>query len=250
MTQVVATVPADQVLSLTSSVWRLSQQQDSGSLVGSAEIDRIIAGWPDAGHAAHLREFIRRIDALEPDVRREFTAAMDEVQIRSKLWLLGELAARRSLSGATLVVLGAWFGILPLLANWRLARPPARMTCIDISARACALGQEVVGPLYPNIDYRVADAMDLDYPSIVQQPSSVLVNTICEHLPDPLSWWARVAPGQFTVLQSNNYEACSDHVNCVQSLEQMKAQTPLSDVLFEGALPLGIMNRFMLIGVR
>jgi len=71
-----------------------------------------------------------------------------------------------------------------------------------------------------------------------------------EHLPDIGSWWNRLPPGQLVVLQSNNYFPWPDHVNCVHDVEEMKGQTPLSQVLFEGTLQLPVLDRFMLIGRR
>jgi hypothetical protein len=247
-----AAVPAGTVYGLTSLVWRHVQEGRAapGSFAQAPDVRRALDRIPDAGRARELRELVDRVDALDVTEQRLFTAAIDEIQVRSKLWLIDELTARHDIAGATLVVLGAWYGILPLLINWRLTAPPARMVCVDISADACALGEKVIGSRYPNIEYQVADAMRLDYRSLAHPPSSVLVNTICEHLADVPGWWLRVPAGQFTVLQSNNYDRCPDHINWVRDLDQMKAQTPLSKLLFEGTLRLPIFDRFMLIGHR
>jgi hypothetical protein len=78
-----------------------------------------------------------------------------------------------------------------------------------------------------------------------------VINTSCEHVLGLTDWWAHVPPGQLVVLQSNNYQGCPDHVNCVHSLGQFKHQVPMSDVLFEGVLhPADDLDRFMLIGHR
>jgi hypothetical protein len=242
------TLPADQVSALTAELWQLGQEPLAADLMEAPVIRQIIDSSQHAGVAPQLRSLVERIDALVPADRRLFTASIDEVQVRSKLWLIDELTRGRDLHGTTLVVLGAWYGILPLLINLRVQRPPARMVCVDISAEAAGLGRRVIEPLFDNIEYQVADAMDLDYPA--PEPSSVLVNTICEHLPDAPRWWARVPRGQLTVLQSNNYNLCRDHVNCVEDIEQMKAQTPMSELLYQGTLKLPIFDRFMLIGYR
>lgn len=247
--QTTSRLPADQIEQLTTALWRHTQDGAGGSLAEATAIRRAIDG-ADPEMSRELRALIDQIDTLSPDGQRQFTAAVDEIQVRSKLWLIDELTRLHDLDGATLVVLGAWYGILPLLINWRLERPPARMVCVDISADACVLGRQMIGPLYANIEYRVADVMDLDYPALARDPSLVLVNTICEHLSDAPGWWSRIPAGQLTVLQSNNYDLCRDHVNCVKSLDEMKAQTPLSGLLFEGVLPLPIFDRYMLIGHR
>ena len=234
----------DQIYAFTDALWRHVCADPDAPLATDPEIKQAIGG------AADLAALADRVDALSPADRHLFAWSVDEVQVRSKLWLIDQLIRRRDLAGASLTVLGAWYGILPLLMTWRLARPPERMVCVDISAEACALGERVVGALDRRIAYRVADAMDLDYPALAAEESSVLVNTICEHLADAPGWWARVPAGQFVVLQSNNYDACRDHINCVHSLAEMKAQTPLAELAFEGVLPLPIFDRYMLIGRR
>ena len=250
MLDTTAGVPATDVQQLTAAMWQHVIDKADGPLAEAASVHRVIGGVTDRGRARELGALVERVDALAVEQRWQFIAAIDEVQVRSKLWLIDELAARRDLAGATLVVLGAWYGILPLLFTWRLARPPARMVCVDIDADACALGRQLIGALYPAIEYRVGDVMELDYREWARDPSIVLVNTICEHLADATAWWARIPAGQLTVLQSNNYDRCPDHVNCVQSVDELAAQTPLTETLYQGVLHLPIFDRFMLIGHR
>jgi hypothetical protein len=144
-------VPAEQSYELTSTMWRHVQDGEDGPLSQVEDILRIIDRIGEADRRREVRALVDQVDALPPDRQRLFTAAVDPVQIRSKLWLIDELTARRDLGGTNLVVLGAWYGILPLLVNWRLDAPPARMVCVDISPDACALGETVIGSLYPNI---------------------------------------------------------------------------------------------------
>jgi hypothetical protein len=242
-------IPSDQLSLFMSVLWRIADTTPTALVGQDPEISRMIeASTPEVARA--LQRLVDRLDNLSSADRLHFAASVDEVQIRSKLWLIRELTHRTDLADAYMIVLGAWFGVLPLLIDLSLDRPPARMVCIDVDGGAVDLGRRVVQPLYSNIDYLVADAMDLDYADIARQPSSVLVNTICEHLDDVPGWWAQVASGQFAVLQSNNYDLCRDHVNCVASVEEMHAQTPMATVLYQGALHLPIFDRFMLVGIR
>jgi hypothetical protein len=197
-----------------------------------------------------LERFEQKLSRLSPQARAGVLGAMDEVQIRSKLWLIDELSRCRDLATTRLVVLGAWYGVLPLLINWRTARPPRRMVCIDFDLGVCEVGQALIGAMYDNITYECADVMDLDYDMLGKNPATVVINTICEHLPQLGDWWRLLPGGQFVVLQSNNYFACPDHVNAVHSLDELKHLVPLSKLLFEGVLPLPIMDRYMLIGHR
>ena len=241
-------VPADVVQDLTARVWCHVLDGSPASLTSSPELHNIIGRCESEERRQELWAFVERLSALRIAEQREFVPAIDDIQVRSKLWLIEQLCTRRDLKDATILILGAWFGVLPLLLNWRLAEPPRRMICVDISADACALGRRVTGALYSNVKYEVADAFALDYSDLGAHSHSVLVNTICEHLINAGDWWTGVRPGQLSVLQSNNYEQCRDHVNCVRNLEEMKAQTPLAETWFEGVLPLSLFDRFMLIG--
>jgi hypothetical protein len=212
------------------------------------EIRRLVGRCLDLGRRDELVRFLERVDGLSAPDRAELAAAMDEIQLRSKLWLIDQLGRHRDLSASCLVVLGAWCGILPLLVNWQLERRPPTMRCIDIDARATELGSRVVGACYTNVEFRRADVMDLDYAALGRDPRTIVVNTICEHLPRFDAWRQRLPDGLLVVLQSNNYFLCPDHVNAVHSLDELKQQARLSTIVFEGSLPLSVMDRYMLIG--
>jgi hypothetical protein len=61
-------------------------------------------------------------------------------------------------------------------------------------------------------------------------------------------WYASVPDGQRLVLQSNDYVAVPEHVNCVPDLATFRAQAPMHDVLFAGERAMRRYVRFMLIG--
>jgi hypothetical protein len=242
--QTESTVPADVLLDLSVALC------PRGPVAEPKTVEEILERCPDAERRAELWEFIHRIDTLPPEERSAIVESVDDVQVRSKLWLIDELTRLRDLAGAELLVLGAWYGILPFLMNLRLERPPAKMLCVDINPHPGEVGAEVFGSMYPNIHYQCADAMDYDYEPWSRNPAALVMNTICEHLPDLPGWWHLLPPGQLVVMQSNNYRLCCDHVNCVDGVEDMKAQTPMSEVLYEGVLPLSLFDRFMVIGRR
>jgi hypothetical protein len=242
------TISLDAVRSIASSI-RAHDDDNSTDPAPNVESRQALSS-VDPNRRDELQRFIDRLGVLTDEERWGLDDAMDEVQMASKLWLIDELIKSRDVASSSMVILGAWYGILPLLINWRVARPPERMLCIDIDAAALTAGERLIGALYDNIEYRLADAMTLDYEEIAQDPDSIVVNTICEHLPLFTTWWDRIPKGQFLVLQNNNYFLCPDHVNALESLDEMKKQAPMSEVLFEGALPLLKWKRFMLIGSK
>jgi hypothetical protein len=242
------TISLDAVRSFASSI-REHDDDSSTNPAPNVKIRQALRS-VDPNRRKELERFIDHLGVLTDEERWGLDDAMDEVQIGSKLWLIDELIKIRDIASSSMVILGAWYGILPLLINWRVARPPERMTCIDIDTTVLTAGERLIGALYDNIEYRCTDVMTLDYEEIAQLPDTIVVNTICEHLPRFATWWDRIPNGQFLVLQNNNYLLCPDHVNAVENLDAMKKQAPMAEILFEGALPVLKWKRFMLIGSK
>ena len=92
---------------------------------------------------------------------------------------------------------------------------------------------------------RTADMLELDYGA---QPFDLVINTSAEHLREFDRWYSRVPAGQLAVVQSNDYFACAEHVNCVADLAALRAQVPMREVLFAGEQAMRRYVRFMLIG--
>ena len=222
-----------------------------GPLVQAYFVREQLAHCDAIGRRAEVEQFVQNFDDEVTDkMRREFAISVHPVQVGSKLWLIDELGRHCDLAASSPVMLGAWYGILPLIINWRLASPPRQMVCIDSDSAVCEAGARMIGSLYANIEYCCADAMELDYNGLNTRYLPVVINTICEHLPDLADWWGRLPRGQLVVLQNNNYTECPDHINCVQSIGQFRQQCPLSEILFEGVLHFPELDRFMLIGRR
>lgn len=233
--------------------------EGDGPLVDARAIRQQLGRCDDAGALKELERFVTNVDVqfsriLEEsdrdevaEARRELAISLHPVQVGSKLWLIDQLVGRVELAGASVFVLGGWYGILLLLINWRAEVPPAEMTCIDIDARACAAGARMVGSLFENIQFRCADIMTLAYDGAAHM-RRIVINTICEHLPDVGAWLRLLPKGELVALQSNNLESCPDHVSCVHSIEEFAQQAPLREVLFQGTLHFPELDRFMLIG--
>ena len=244
-------LPPDLVSELGEAI-ALHLWEHDGQVLRAPAVVALLPRVAESGRGPEVEAFIRRVDAVLPDAaRRDFAIAVHPVQVRSKLWLLEQLGRHCDFAASSLLVLGGWYGILPLLANWTLAPPPPEMVTIDIDAAACDAGERIVGSAYANVAFRRADAMALDYRALGLAHPPVVVNTICEHLPDLAGWWARIPRGQLVALQSNNHRGCADHVSAVSSLDEFKRQLPVSELLYAGVLPLPPwLDRYMVIGRR
>jgi hypothetical protein len=197
-----------------------------------------------------LSSFTDNARRLGVTTHRRLAIALNRDQIPSKLWLIDRLSDAMPLQDRRILVVGGWYGILPLLLQclypaWRI-----RTDVIDVDPAACEVASILLEGLVENLTITCKDAIDVDYREVVQEPHSVVVNTVCEHMSNFLDWFSLIQPGQLIALQSNDHVGCSEHTNCVPSLETFEAQAPLSEVYFRGILPLANFRRFMLIGRR
>ena len=182
-------------------------------------------------------------------------AAFNKNQMASKLWLRESLLEAAGPVYANVKILGGWFGVLAavLLHDPRFAI--GRITSVDIDPRCEAIARSVNATHVRagKFDARTADMLDLDYgPPITSaadpRTADLVINTSCEHLADFGRWWDRIPGGQQVVLQSNDYFACDQHVNCVPDLATFRAQAPMSGLVFAGERRMKRYVRFMLIG--
>ena len=205
-----------------------------------------LAAWYESPFIADLRATLSRHP--EPDLG----GALNRNQITSKLWLAESLRQSAGTSFGTVTVLGGWFGVLGaiLLYDRRLAI--GRVVSVDFDPRCAAVAESLnaTSVRAGRFEARTADMRTLDYPEVdaMVAPPDLLVNTACEHVEGFDGWYRRVPAGQLVALQSNDYTAIADHVNCVPDLDAFRAQAPLAAELFAGMQPHKRYRRFMLIG--
>lgn len=207
----------------------------------------------------YLAEVLQtRIDAAPADLHHAF----NKNQIASKKWLLDEV--RSALGGrfGTVYVLGGWYGVLGamLLSDRRLEID--RVLSFDLDPQCAPVAERINRAFVAQTRFRAitADARTVDYdrlgakrangkrPSADREAPDLVINTSCEHMPCAAEWYDRVPLGMLQAHQSNDYFDCPEHVNCVADLEAFKAQLPMSELRYEGALARRRYSRFMLIG--
>jgi len=178
--------------------------------------------------------------------------ALNKKQTACKKWLVEELAAARGPELGSVHILAGWYGLLGamLLADRRLNVAHLTVLDIDPSCEEVALSLNATHAREGRFSFRQQDIYDLDYrdpPEGLTVPD-VLVNTACEHLADFDAWYGRLPEGMTLVLQSNDYVAIPEHVNCSETLDDFKRQAPMRELLYAGELTLDKYTRFMLIG--
>jgi hypothetical protein len=182
-------------------------------------------------------------------------AALNKNQITSKMWLADALQQSAGGEFGHVLVLGGWIGVLGAVLLHDARFSIARLVSIDIDPGCAPIARSLNATHVRTgrFEAETADMMEIDYaaaasPAAGTAPPTLVVNTSCEHLDDFGRWYARIPPGQLLVLQSNDYYACPEHVNCVPDLAALRAQAPMRDVLFAGERRLRRYVRFMLIG--
>jgi hypothetical protein len=175
--------------------------------------------------------------------------ALNKNQMASKRWLAESLFGVAGAPLGNVLILGGWIGALAavLLHDRRFAIE--RIVSIDIDPRCApvALSLNATHVRDGRFEARTADMRDVDYAA---ERADLIINTSCEHVADFGRWYARVPDRQRLVLQSNDYVACREHVNCVPDLAAFQVQAPLRETLFAGERPMRRYTRFMLIGTK
>ena len=175
--------------------------------------------------------------------------ALNGNQIASKRWLADSLFATVGERVGNVVILGGWMGALAAVLLHDPRFRIDRVESVDIDPR-CAPVAESLNDTHARTGRfaaRTADMLDIDYAA---ERADLVINTSCEHVVEFDRWYARVPDGQRLVLQSNDYVACREHVNCVADLAAFRAQAPMRDVRFAGERPMKRYVRFMLIGQK
>lgn len=170
----------------------------------------------------------------------EFRDMFSSGQLLSKQWAVSELSKIIKIQPRSMIITGSWFGTLGLLMKYQF--PTCRIVLLDIDPRCEKYITNIVYN-YPDIVPITGDMYDYKY------VEEIVVNTSCEHIPDVRKWLNLLPPRTTVVLQSNNFFAGHDHVNCVNSVSEFMKQTNLSDYQFSGEFKTPMYTRYMLIGL-
>lgn len=165
-------------------------------------------------------------------------------QIISKIWLTTMLNQQGLLMRKNVIICGGWFGTLSRLILE--ASYGSKVTSLDIDPR-CKVIAERFNRQYKDIER--FDAVEADMYSYDYTPFDVIVNTSSEHIPSISNWIEQIPKGRSIVLQSNNAFDVPDHVNCVNSVQELVEKTGLTKVFFAEQLVFPMYTRYMVGGV-
>ena len=193
--------------------------------------------------------------------------AFSRSQVKSKIWLISELAKIQEHFSNVLIMAG-WFGQLKAFYADKISYN--KMRIIDIERLSCEVSDYIFN-LTNLEDYKVksicADINNLilhknGYELILENFKEgtiikekflpdLIINTSAEHMPE--DWFNQIRfkgleNNPLLVIQSNNLFDVPEHTNCVYSTQHLLKKFPMREVLYEGELQLKGYKRMMVIG--
>lgn len=169
-----------------------------------------------------------------PHRAKDIAQSFDNKQIKCKQWLCDQLS-NISLKPSNIYLAGSWYGNT-LVPNLVSLYPDAKIRLHDVDEEVIYIAKNIYFKNYPLVKPDVVDCLSYEY-------HDFLINTSCEHM-QPLT----CRTGTHIALQSNNYREVEEHVNCVDSPEELADQYNLIDIYYMGSMEFEKYTRFMVIG--
>lgn len=185
-------------------------------------------------------------------------------QLESKKWLTTELKKIAGKEWGTVFILAGWIGSLAQfifdtdvevtkIRNFELDPVSCKMSERLINKQVLmdwkykAVNMDITLMSYPT--HYLVKRHDGSVCELYDEPH-VIINTSCEHIEHLQQWWSKIPAGTRVVVQNNNAFNIPDHIHCVKSLEEFKAQLPMAKIEYAGELALSDYTRYMMIGQK
>ena len=200
-------------------------------------------------------------DGAEGAVMPDLNDFLSRGQVRSKLWLVSELAKIVDGPIGNVLFYGGWYNfsahflfsqfevnkIYSLDVDRNVIEPSKRLYPDEVE-------NERFLPKSVNVNKVAWNGKTTTVPAddgthwILCEETNMVVNTSCEHMDN--TWYDNIPSGTFIVLQTNDYFENEQHSNCCKDLEDAKDKYPMQNVFYAGELDTQLYNRFMLIGIK
>lgn len=174
-------------------------------------------------------------------------------QFLSKMNLINHVKSLNFLNRKSeIVIFGGWYGSILIPAFYNEVK---KITLIDSDNKVISRAKYNIFK-GTNVEF-VCDDVFNNFRKQYES-TDLFINTSCEHMkpmkewgPSPqykTPWWDRVSPAYFA-FQSNAMFDIPTHINCVNNIEEFKAQLPAAaEVLIEDKIADPRGTRFTLIG--
>ena len=192
------------------------------------------------------------LNSTETSMPYVFKRVMDSLnssQLQSKLWLIEELN-RIEIKATNVCLIAGWYAqyVVPLLLDIFPSIQLIENFEIDKDIREMTYR---FNKRFKDEDkYRVVIKNIMFKELSKEQDFDLVINCACEHM-FPMWKFREINEEQdpVYVLQSSDDDTHDDHINCVQSADELIEQARIVDVLYSGSIKLhNGTTRFMVIG--
>jgi len=184
----------------------------------------------------YMDEKTQRAIKKFPERATDIVRSFETNKIVCKQWLIDKLKDLKISPKERIFIAGGWYGnvLVPELK----ALYDAQIKLHDIDPITIRIAKEIYHNDDSQVRCQVVDSHNFEYKDMV-------INTSCEHM-KPLN----IRKKAWVILQSNNYRSVDDHINCVDSPQELANQYELSEVFYAGVIQFELYNRYMVIGKK
>lgn len=182
-----------------------------------------------------------------------FLDSFSQSQVESKTWLVDSLSLITDQAtykiGARIQLFGGWNGILITRLLTQNIPNIKRIHNIDLDEKSIKVFRRYRE--FTNDNRLESTCGDVRTPHKFDRGADIVIDTSSEHMPNlpEMIKDKQYKPECLFALQSNNMFHVEDHINCVNSEQELIEKSELSKVVYRGSLdmPNGY-KRFMVIG--
>lgn len=176
---------------------------------------------------------------LSPKEIVSFVESFRPNQIKCKQWLVDEIS-NIDMNWHKVLVVGSWNSCL----LYELLQEKCSINYFDF------LDSDPMVHKHRDM-YFNANSMEKNYSNIIMNAEDfsdfdsydLIINTSCEHMDDIPAVY-----GPTYALQSNDYRSVREHINCVDSIDQLMSKNNINGTYFKGSKKMENYKRFMVIG--
>ena len=190
-----------------------------------------------------MNKLLKVIESLTTNkVIKSIINSVNDNQEKCKDWLINKVEPYlKEVKKPKICVAAGWYGSL---ANKLKKYSKSKVLTFDMDPQTKVIGEKI----YDDITFEVDTIENFKR----FNKYNVLICTSCEHLTkqtidDMLS---KLNDGTLVVLQSNNYFAVKEHINCQNDLKEFINSVNFKQVLYYGELSLRKYDRYMIIGIK
>jgi len=184
---------------------------------------------------------------LDIEALKSFDDSMSNGQIKSKKWLCEELGKIKFSEPIHIEIIGGWFGY-PMIEMLSKIFEIKQIDYYDIDINCKKVLAQYINHFKPTFKIAIFDNY-FDRTDIRRR--QLIINTSSEHMKDIVSmkkYYKDYPTTPIIAIQSNNYNIIDDHINCVNSVEELIEKNQISNILYKGENNQELYTRYMVIG--